>query len=137
AAWGALRVMIVRDGTTDLLVGDSRALAMACGVALVAGLVVSIGPALWMPLDNVAIALRSDARGGAATRDRSGARGLLLVLEGALSVTLLVGAGLFVRSLENARHVHLGWSAERVLNVTPNYRGLQLDSARGAAVREA
>jgi predicted permease len=49
-------------------------------------------------------------------------------VQGALSVILLVGAGLFVRSLGNVRTIHLGFDAEPVLMARPNLRGFQLDS---------
>jgi predicted permease len=55
-------------------------------------------------------------------------RSALLVLQGALSVVLLVGAGLFVRSLGNVRDVRHGYEAERVLIAFLNMRGAQMDS---------
>jgi len=56
-------------------------------------------------------------------------RSILLISQGALSVILLVGAGLFVRSLDRVRTIHLGYDAERVLIAFPNTRGVRLDSA--------
>jgi predicted permease len=58
----------------------------------------------------------------------------LLVLQGTLSVILLVGAGLFVRSVANARDMHMGWDAERVLVARANFRGVQLDSGATVAL---
>ena len=49
----------------------------------------------------------------------------MLVFQGALSVVLLVGAGLFVRSLDNVRSLRMGYDVEPVLYVTPNPRGLR------------
>ena len=60
---------------------------------------------------------------------------MLLAAQAALSVTLLIGAGLFVRSLDNARNVRLGWDAAPIIVVEPNYRGLVLDSAAADATR--
>jgi len=51
---------------------------------------------------------------------------MLLVLQGALSVLLLVGAGLFVRSLHNVRSMRLGYDVDPVLYVHLNLRGLRL-----------
>jgi predicted permease len=56
------------------------------------------------------------------------------VLQGALSVVLLVGAGLFVRSLRNVRAVDLGFDVDPVLLAYPNLRGLQLPAAERAAL---
>jgi predicted permease len=51
---------------------------------------------------------------------------MLLVLQGAMSVLLLVGAGLFVRSLHNVRSMRLGYDVDPVLYVHLNLRGLRL-----------
>jgi predicted permease len=48
---------------------------------------------------------------------------------------LLAGAGLFVRSLDHARAEPLGWNPAPVLIVTPNYRGLPLDTVEQTALR--
>jgi predicted permease len=66
---------------------------------------------------------------------RSRTRSTLLIAQGALSVVLLVGAGLFVRSLDNVRSQRLGWEPAPVLIVTPNYRGLVMDSGAATAFR--
>jgi len=57
------------------------------------------------------------------------------VLQGALCVVLLVGAGLFVRSLRHVRGVPLGYDVDPVLLVDLNMRGVQLDSSHGVALR--
>lgn len=137
SVWAALRTLIVRDGASDPLATDWRALMIASACALIAGLVVSVGPALLAPTDDVAATLRAGPRQGSGTHQRSGVRVALLVLQGALSVVLLVGAGLFVRSLDNVRALNLGWKPGPVLVVAPNYRGVQLDSAAAANSRRA
>jgi predicted permease len=137
SVWAALRVLIVRDGATDSLATDWHALAAASGCALLAGLVVSVGPALLAPTSDVAETLRSGPRQGSGVHQRSRMRAALLILQGALSVSLLVGAGLFVRSFDNARSLDLGWNPHPVLVVTPNYRGVQLDGVAAARTRQA
>ena len=137
SVWAALRQMLVRDGGADPLAADWRALATACLCAVVAGVVLSLGPALFAPRDNVASTLRSGSRTGGATAHAPRVRAVLLAVQAALSVALLIGAGLFVRSLDNARKVRLGWDASRILVVEPNYRGLILDSAAANATRRA
>ncbi|HEU4994044.1 MAG TPA: FtsX-like permease family protein, partial [Gemmatimonadaceae bacterium] len=70
------------------------------------------------------------------TYHRSRTRIALLVLQGALSVVLLVGAGLFVRSLGNVKRMRMGYDAEPVLLVTRNMRGMDLsDSTRAQLAR--
>ncbi len=137
SVWAALRRMLVRDGGADALAADWRALAAACGCAVIAGVVLSLGPALFAPRDDVASTLRSGSRSGGPAAHSPRVRAVLLAAQAALSVTLLIGAGLFVRSLDNARKVRLGWDAAPIVVVEPNYRGLVLDSASADATRRA
>lgn len=65
---------------------------------------------------STAAVLGSHARGALALRSRL--RGALIVGQTALSVTLLVAAGLFVRSLWNAAQADLGFEHDRALLVT-------------------
>jgi predicted permease len=51
------------------------------------------------------------------------------VVQGALSIVLLVGAGLFVRSLSNVRDMDFGYDAPHILFVSVEMRGVKLDSA--------
>ena len=51
-----------------------------------------------------------------------------LIAQAALSVVLLVGAGLFLRSLSNVENVRMGYDADRLLYVGPNARGVTRDS---------
>jgi predicted permease len=104
---------------------------------VIAGIVLSVGPALLAPKGNVASTLRAGARQGGASSHTPRVRAALLIVQAAISVMLLVGAGLFVRSLGNARSVRLGWNPEPVLVVVPNYRGLKLDSVTMDATRRA
>ncbi|MEP6764058.1 MAG: ABC transporter permease [Gemmatimonadaceae bacterium] len=129
AQWGgaALRVILLPEGTSADVVTSWRTLGVAIACAVVSGGLMSIGPALLAMRGSLATTLRADARGGIYQRSRT--RSTLLVMQGALSVTLLVGAGLFVRSLNNVRSIRLGYDAEQVLMALPNTRGFHFDSA--------
>src|SRR5207302_5463159 len=91
-----------------------------------------LAPALTQHAD-VAGDLKAGAREG--TFQRSRMRIALLVLQGALSVVLLVGAGLFVRSLRHVRVIPLGYDVDPVLLVDLNLRAMQLDSAKQIMLR--
>jgi predicted permease len=69
------------------------------------------------------------------THQRSAVRVALLVTQAALCVVLLVGAGLFVRSLSNVRDLHLGYDVDKVLLVQWERRGTMLDSVEKLALR--
>ena len=136
AQWGgaALRAAILPPGTEAVRVAtDVRTLILIGVAVVVAGVVTGLAPA-WH-------ALRADVTrdlklGGRGTVDRSRVRVGLLVIQGALSVLLLVGAGLFVRSLRNARQLRLGYDVAPVLNATFDMRGTKLDSAQRIAFRD-
>jgi predicted permease len=55
--------------------------------------------------------------------------------QAALSVVLLVGAGLFMRSLFNVQHIRLGYDADQLLYADINWRGIKVDSAQQVATR--
>jgi predicted permease len=132
AHWGTaiLRSLFLGDaGATDV-VRDSRTLVFAGVAAVLAGLLTGLAPALQAGRHTLAPALKAGARDG--TYQRSRMRTALLILQGALSVVLLVGAGLFVRSLHNVRALRLGFDVDRVLYIHPNPRGLKLSATESA-----
>ncbi len=133
AEWGgaALRLIILGD-TAGGVAADPRTLGVAAAFAAGSGLLIAVGPALLAIRSNLASDLRSGGRGG--TAQRSALRSGLLILQGTLSVILLIGAGLFVRSLDNVRDMHMGWDAEPVLVARANLRGMQLDSVATLAL---
>ena len=132
AQWGGLairRLLIANEGASLDVVTDWRTLGVAIGAAVVAGLLTGLAPALLSGRGDLARSLKAGPREG--TYHRSRIRVFLLVLQGALSVVLLVGAGLFVRSLGNVKAMRMGYDAEPVLLVSRNMRGMDLtDSAR-------
>lgn len=106
---------------------DGRMLIAGLGIALAAGLLTALATVLLTPRDHLTLALKGGAREGSVQHSR--ARTALLVLQGALSVLLLVGAGLFVRSLGRVRDMRLGYEPEQVLVAVRNMRGTQLTEA--------
>ena len=128
-----LQRMLNVSGDLRALMADGRVLAMTAAIAVIVGLLTAIGPAVFGPRGDLAESLR--ARSSDPGHRRSRARPALVVLQSALCVVLLAGAGFFVRSLEKVRAQHLGWDPEPVLIATPEYRGLQLDSAARTTLR--
>ncbi|MEO7996317.1 MAG: ABC transporter permease [Gemmatimonadaceae bacterium] len=94
---------------------DVRVLAASIVIAGVTGMVIGLIPAWKISRPNLSNSLKSGVRegGGRHSYVRSG----LTIAQAALSVTLLVGAGLFVKSLWQVRSLHLGIDADRVLTV--------------------
>jgi putative ABC transport system permease protein len=135
AHWGGavLRSVVLDQSAAPAGLRDSRTVAFAIGAAILVGLLTGLAPILQAGRADLTSDLKSGSREG--TFHRSHARVVLLVLQGALSVVLLVGAGLFVRSLENVNAVRLGYDVDPVLLVDLNMRGENLDSVAAIGLR--
>ena len=138
AQWGggAMRTLLLND--TDLggnAFTDFRLLGFAAALALVAGLLTGLAPALQTGRNDVAAALKAGVREGVVHRSRL--RVGLLVAQAALSVVLLVAAGLFLRSLSNVENVRMGYDADRLAWVRPVARGVKRDSLQQVALGRA
>jgi predicted permease len=82
-------------------------------VSLVTAIAAGIVPAITASQPKLGHALKEGNRGAGGRRSRFS--NALLVMQAALSVVLLVGAGLFVRSLQSVRGLDLGFDAERLV----------------------
>jgi predicted permease len=118
---------------TGFALTDPRTLLFAGLVALGVGVLTGLAPMAQVGRGSLTADLKSGAREG--TYQRTAVRTVLLVAQSALSVVLLVGAGLFVRSLRNVRDVRLGFDADSVLVVSLEMRDVNLDSAATVALR--
>jgi predicted permease len=93
---------------------DLRMLLFTAGVTLLTALVFGLAPAVQGSRVTPGIALKDEARGVAGS-GHVRLRKALVGLQIGLSTVLLVGAGLFVRTLQNLRSVDLGFETERVV----------------------
>jgi putative ABC transport system permease protein len=130
---GILRATLLPDVEWGSTLTDRRVLAFAAAAALSAGILTGLAPALQSLHSDVTTALKSG--GGRSGLQRSRLRTTLLVFQATLSVVLLVGAGLFVRSLRNVRTVDLGYDPDRVAFVNVELRGIPLPPAEVAALK--
>ena len=123
AEWGGgfVRTVLLPSVAWDDTITDSRVLLFTCVVVVLTGVLAGIVPAIQASRPDLTGALKSGMREGGGRRART--RTALLVTQAALSVMLLVGAGLFVRSLGNASRVALGLEPERVLRLGVDLRG--------------
>jgi predicted permease len=128
-----IRAMLLPEGTSWNLADDPRTMAVALGCAFAAVLLTVIAPLSLASEANLTSGLKAGARDGGYRGSRL--RTSLLVVQGALSVSLLVGATLFVRSLQNVLAIPLGFDVSTVLDVQPDFRGAAADSASAVAAR--
>ena len=104
---------------------DWRVVAFTAALTLVVGVVFGIAPALRGTRMEVGTAMKQNSRSVAAGNTLL-SRGLL-VLQVSISLVVLVGAGLFLRTLDNLRSVDIGWDPQNLIFVRVNAEGAQLD----------
>jgi predicted permease len=97
---------------------DWRVMGFVGGLALATGVVFGIAPA-WRSSGTSVGAAVKDARGSVGGR-RSVLGKSLVVVQVAISLVLLVGAGLFLRTVDKLRHVDVGFDAQSLLLVSVN-----------------
>jgi predicted permease len=92
-------------------------LAFAIFVSAAAGTIFGLAPAWLMSRVDLTGALRQEGRGSSGSKGRSRARQILVVSELALSLVLMVAAGLLLRSFWDLFKVPLGFSPSRVMAI--------------------
>ncbi|HTV59730.1 MAG TPA: ABC transporter permease [Verrucomicrobiae bacterium] len=110
AALGALPEALPRAEGVGV---DGRVLIFTIGVSILCGIVFGLAPALKTARPNVQETLKESGRGGSGAKHR--ALGVFVVVEMAMALILLVGAGLMVRSLIDLWNVNPGFNPKNVL----------------------
>jgi putative ABC transport system permease protein len=96
---------------------DVRVLAFTLGVSLATGVLFGVLPALYASRPDLNEALKDGGRGASPGRGRHRLRSLLVVSEVALSLVLLIGAGLMMRSFLRLADVDPGLDPSNVLTM--------------------
>lgn len=108
---------------------DVRVLSFTLMVSLLTGILFGLAPALEASKPDVIFALKSDTAGAGSRRSRT--RNLFVVAQIAVSLVLLIGAGLFVRSLRNAGSIDPGFNPDGVYTVAFDLAIQGYDEERG------
>jgi len=96
---------------------DARVLLFMLAISVLTGILFGIFPALQLSRTNVNQTLRDEGRGSTGGHRRMQLRGLLVVGQVALSLMLLIGAGLLVRSFSRLLRVEPGFDPQNVLTM--------------------
>jgi putative ABC transport system permease protein len=128
AIGGALGVLLAHWGTSFIAYQlpdgiprlnqahvDARVLMFTLGVSLMTGLLFGLAPALQASRLNLTETLKEGDRGSSGSRQRL--RSVLVVCEVALTLTLLVGAGLLIQSFRRVLQVDPGFKAQNLLTM--------------------
>ncbi len=96
---------------------DGRVLGFTVLVSLLTGLVFGLVPALQASKPDLNESLKESGRSSTAGVERRRARSALVVVEVALSLVLLIGAGLMVKSFSRLQKVDLGFNPDRLVSM--------------------
>jgi predicted permease len=96
---------------------DLRTVLVVGALAILVGFLASLAPAFRAMQTSLADSLKAGTRDGGYHQSRL--RSFLLIVQAALAVVLLVGAGLFMRSLDNVRSIDLGYEPDNLAIVRP------------------
>jgi predicted permease len=129
ALWGggAVRGLLLPAEVAAGFTSDGRLFALTAAASLVAGLVSGIVPAWRNAKGDLTPALKVGTAG--AGYRRSLLRDGLVTAQVAMSVVLVLGTGLFVRSLRNAANLDLGVDPSRVVVITADLAALGYSTA--------
>jgi predicted permease len=132
ASWGAAALLHYYDSPeTPMAIAsdpDLRIALFSGGLAVVTAMLAGCVPALRSTRVDVAPALRS--AGGAVASEQPRLRNALVVVQVALSFLLLIGAGLFVRSVNNLLAVDTGFRTSHLLSFSVDLAGSGYDTDR-------
>src|SRR5215469_12098913 len=136
ARWGVSALKLLAAShlpRTEEFSLDAAVLAFSFAVAILAGLVSGLAPALQTGGANLHDTLRSGSR-ESAIGSRLGGRSLVVVAETAVGVVVVIGAGLLVRSFLRIEQIPLGFQPQGVLTfrVIPRGQGYSDLSRRSA-----
>jgi len=138
ASWG---LDLVRTMLPDTLPNwmrftiDAPVLVFALAVSIVTGLVFGLAPALHSSRDDLTAALKDGARGAGASRASERVRSALVVAEVALSLVLLIGASLMMKSFLRLQSVDPGFDYRGTLAMQVSFAGAAYDSVATRTAR--
>jgi predicted permease len=125
-AGGGLGLLLARLGVRVLLITlagivprseeitlDSHVLFYTLGISVLTGVVFGLIPALKMMRPDTHETLKEGGRGGSGTRHRT--QSVFIVVEMAMAVVLLIGAGLMIRTLSGLGNINPGFDPRNVL----------------------
>ncbi|MFZ0063158.1 MAG: ABC transporter permease [Pyrinomonadaceae bacterium] len=120
AVWGVELLLKLSEGSippTAQVRIDATVLAFTFLISVITGVLFGLAPALRTMRLNLSESLKEGGRSGGDGAHRNRTRSVLVVLESAVAVVLLIGAGLLVRSLIQLQNVSPGFDPHNVLTM--------------------
>jgi putative ABC transport system permease protein len=126
----SFRPPFIRDSDLDLGF-DSHVLLFTLSVALLTAVLIGVVPALKAARPNLIEVLKVGGRGNTVGWASSPFRSMLVVTEIALALVALIGAGLFIRSMQNAQRIDPGFESTKLFLFNFDLGALHYDEGRG------
>jgi predicted permease len=126
----SFRPPFLQDGAIDLAL-DLRVLSFTAGIAVLTGVLFGLAPAVQSSRPDLANGLKERTSVPTGTSSLWSVRNVLVCVQMALSLVALVGAGLFLRSLQNAQRIEPGFDAEQLAVLTFNLGAQGYTEPRG------
>ena len=129
AYWGARTLVLLLSPAGEPLILDvhleMRVLLFAAGLAFVTTLLFGLGPSISATGVDVMSSLKESTRNNTGRGIGSKVRGMLVCAQVAISVVLLAGAGLFLRTIQKLENENLGFNREQILlfGINPSQNG--------------
>jgi len=135
AFWGrkllwSFRPPFLPDGSIDLSF-DSRVLLFTLAISVLTGFLFGIIPALKASNTDLNEVLKAGGRGGTMGWAHNRMRSLLVVSEIALALVALIGAGLFLRSMQKAQEINIGFEAKNLFEYNFDLGALRYEPEHG------
>jgi len=94
---------------------DLRVLGFTLAISVLSGILFGLAPSLQLSRPDLGAILCDEGRGAAGSRSRHRARNTIVAAQVALSMVLLIGSGLLIRSFMHLRTVNPGFDAKNAL----------------------
>jgi len=126
----SFRPPFLADGSIDLSF-DSRVLGFTLAISVLTGVLFGLLPAVKASRAELNEILKAGGRGGTMGWTSNRMRSLLVISEIALSLVALIGAGLFVRSMQHAQQLDPGFEAKNLFQLQFDLGTLRYDAEHG------
>ncbi|HEY0726842.1 MAG TPA: ABC transporter permease, partial [Pyrinomonadaceae bacterium] len=136
ATWGVQLLVMLSENSippTVQVTIDATVLGFTLLVSVITGVLFGLAPAFRTADVNLIDALKEGMRGEGQSALRSRTRSALVILESAIAVVLLIGAGLLIRSLVALQNVNPGFDSQNVLTARVELSRFKYDNPDKAA----
>ncbi len=144
AQWSLFVVRVINPGNIPRLEDieiNGAVLAFSFGISIVTGVLFGVAPAWRAMRVDLNTSLKAGGRSGQSDGGlrlaRNRLRGLLVVSELALSLMLLIGAGLLIRSFVRLQRVRPGFATDHILSMRVSVNGRKYEKGAAQFFREA